>query len=835
MRKKTIHAGILACVFVVAVIIFSYAVNRDNVDMTADIGNASLPQVSFVYDSYYINTLVGYTNEMEMATMRDQITPVVNGKIQMQITENDKKVIGASYDIYSIDGRKKLYTEKIKSLKETTEIEIPQKVLEEGERFLRVTLQFEDEGRAYYYTRIGDASKWNMSRCMDYVKNFFDKERDKDAAAELKSSLESNSEGDNTTYQTVTIHSDFEHVTWGSLSPEVVGDVRWDIKEANSVYMSILLTYQVDCKGEDTDQTDRYNVKEFFRVRYSENGQMYLLDYNRTMNQLFDGGEEDVDENGVLLGVTESDVDYLVNKEGTVVSFVQERELWNYNKEKDEMSLVFSYADGEENMQNAYDQHSVHLVSIDKDGSTTFTVSGYVNRGTHEGEVGVSVYYYDINKNSVEEKVFIPSTKSYPVLTNDPGKLLYYSNSSGKLYVMQEGTLYEVDLVNNIRTTLVTNLEEGQYVSSEDGHLLAYQKDGELNNATQIEVLNLSTGKGYQVEAGKDESIRPLGFIRNDFVFGTARSGDSGTTASGENVLPMYRLEIRNQNNETVKEYQEDSIYILDVVFENDMATLKRAVKNGESYTYTSEDYITNNEEREESNITIETYSSELKGSEMRITYEDGVEDSAPKILKPQLTIAKDQMTLSFDSVSSKGTYYVYGYGELQGIYQNAGYAVRRASEFNGVAVTARLANVYQSGNKASAYEIDDLGDTSIRNGETSLEACMRIILASTGNEIDFQADMKEGESVIEFINDQVSGEALELTDCKTEDVLYLIGQGTPVAALTGNGNAVLLTGYGRTSVRYLNLSTKKEDTVTFEEMDKMVNASGNTFVGYTQ
>ena len=55
------------------------------------------------------------------------------------------------------------------------------------------------------------------------------------------------------------------------------------------------------------------------------------------------------------------------------------------------------------------------------------------------------------------------------------------------------------------------------------------------------------------------------------------------------------------------------------------------------------------------------------------------------------------------------------------------------------------------------------------------------------------------------------------------------------MAALTGNGNAVLLTGYSRTNVQYLNLSTQEVDTVTFEEMDQMVNASGNTFVGYTQ
>ena len=136
-------------------------------------------------------------------------------------------------------------------------------------------------------------------------------------------------------------------------------------------------------------------------------------------------------------------------------------------------------------------------------------------------------------------------------------------------------------------------------------------------------------------------------------------------------------------------------------------------MKNGDFYAYTSSDYITNNEEREESSITLETYTSELKGREMRITCEDGVEDSSPKLLKPQLTIAQDQMTLSFDSVSRKGTYYVYGYGKLQGIYQNAGYAVKRAAEFNGVAVTARLANVYESGNRPYAYEISDLKDTT--------------------------------------------------------------------------------------------------------------------------
>ena len=48
-------------------------------------------------------------------------------------------------------------------------------------------------------------------------KKFFDKERNKEAAAELQPALEPNSQSDNQTYQTVTIHSDFEHVDMGGV------------------------------------------------------------------------------------------------------------------------------------------------------------------------------------------------------------------------------------------------------------------------------------------------------------------------------------------------------------------------------------------------------------------------------------------------------------------------------------------------------------------------------------------------------------------------------------------------------------------------------------------
>ena len=65
-------------------------------------------------------------------------------------------------------------------------------------------------------------------------------------------------------------------------------------------------------------------------------------------------------------------------------------------------------------------------------------------------------------------------------------------------------------------------------------------------------------------------------------------------------LFPMYELEIRNSENEVMKTYSADQIYISDVFIEENMMTLNRVVKSGETYTVTSQDYISSNEEKED-------------------------------------------------------------------------------------------------------------------------------------------------------------------------------------------------------------------------------------------
>lgn len=90
-KQRLKHAGILTGVFLLAVIIFAYITNRGNDNMTADMGGATYPQVSFSYQGYSLNTLSGYSGSMDIPSMRDTITPIENGKIDLAIEAYESK------------------------------------------------------------------------------------------------------------------------------------------------------------------------------------------------------------------------------------------------------------------------------------------------------------------------------------------------------------------------------------------------------------------------------------------------------------------------------------------------------------------------------------------------------------------------------------------------------------------------------------------------------------------------------------------------------------------------------------------------------------------------
>lgn len=832
MKKNLIRVGIVAVILAVAAFVFWNVVKKENKEKVVVMEEATLPSVTFTTNGYTVNQLAGYVDEMEMTAMRDTFTPLnQDGSLDVNIKSYGADVKEFSYEIYTLDGKKKLKNGK-EDVQDTITLKLATAMPNVDEAILKLSLKFGKDKEAYYYTRIAPAVEYHIKENLDFVKDFHTKAVQKTQTDTLINYIEPSSEGDNTTLQHVTIHSDLDHVTWGSLTPEIVGDIQWDIKEGTETYSSIQLRYQVKCPAEE-GQSELYNVREFYRTR-SYRDKMYLLDYDRTMNRIFDEGANMLDSQGVDLGMAPENLPYLTNKDGKNVSFVQERELWSYDKEHDSLYRIFSFADEKrEDVRSLYDQHKIKLISMKDDGSTAFVVYGYMNRGHHEGKVGAAIYYFDKSKNTVEEEAFIPSNKSFAIAEDDLGKLVYYSDKQNKLYVMIEGNLYRINLEDSGKKILVSGLEEGQYVASEDGDMIAYQTIGSLYKSTEVTAMNLSNGESYKVQAGEGEYIRPLGFVNHDLVCGFAKQGDEGKTVSGTSVVPMYKLEIRDKKNKVAKTYEHENIYVQDILIEGNQVTVKRCTKNGSMYTAIDQDYITNNEEREENNITLQSYSANQNEKQMRLKYADGLSNTKPDMKEPKHVILENPATVAFDTTSKKSGYYVYGLGQMQGVYDKAGYAIQAADEVAGVVVSATSqACVWERGNRDLQYTIEDISEFGLEDGEGSLDACIRKVLEMEGVHVDVKKEREEGKSAVEILSEQSAKETLDLTGCTVEEVLYIISKGNPVIALKDSSSAVLFVGYDTKNVTYLDPATGKKERVTTEKAEKLIAGSGKAMIG---
>ncbi len=842
MKKHLINAGILFAVFLIAVTVFSLLTNKGNESTTADMSGATLPQISFSYNGYNMNLLPGYVEKMKITSMRDTITPVTDEKISVNISAYGNTYTSLEYQIYTLDGSEKLATGTIKEVKDSMEINLKdsklknsaRKALDDAateeesedqdqagvdyilqeERVLVLILTDENDRQIYFYTRIRDVADTGMLNCLDYVSSFHDNAlagQDPDDA--ISSALETDSSAVES-YRHVTVNSAYKTVLWGELKPEIVGGMRWNVKELGDNYTAVQLQYQVRCTGEEND-TDLYVVTEFFRVRYdSYTKTNYLLNYDRNMSQVFDTSKQVLSTKGILLGIVPVDTQYQVNKNGTIVSFVVSGELWNYNKSSDEMSKVFSFADAERaDLRNLNPKYDIKILDIDKSGNTTFAVYGYMNRGGHEGQVGVAIYYYDISKNSVDERVFIKSNKSYEIVQQELESLIYYDEGEDRLYAMVDGILYDCNVTLDTKDELVTDLSENQYVVSEDSSMVAYQTNGDLDTATEIEVRNLAEGTSFTLSCQEGECIRPLGFVKTDVVYGVAKTADTGSTASGVTVLPMYKIEIADERGTVVKTYENQGIYISGISIEDNMITVERLTKDGEGYASTAKDYITNNDQQKESNITLETYLTDLKGTQVRLIYTEGISDQNPRVLNPKQVMYENTVELSFDEKKSEAAskYYVYATGTLQKIYNRAATGIQAADSLYGVVVDENQQYIWERGNRDLYCELD-----------TSKESITKL-----------KSALNQGKSAVDAVGEINDGKVLDLSGCSVEELLYIIDQGNPVVAMLDSNTSILLVGYDDSNVYYLGLSDEESTEITYEELNTKTAGSGHTYIGF--
>lgn len=801
-KKRWIEAGILVVIFVVAVVIFSALTNRGNDNTTAGLDGASCPQVSFEVNDYNINQLEGYVKEMDVTALRDTITPVIRGRLNTKIDAGDNVVTGVDYEVYSLDGKEKLHEDTISEPPAEVQLRFSEGSLLAEERVLKLTLHMEGGKDIYYYTRVVDASNANLDICLNYAKDFHTNALQKKEEAGIETAIETSAEGNGNGLQRVTIHSDFDHVTWGKLEPQVEENIHWNIKELKDTYTCVELEYQAVCLGEENEQ-DEYKVEEFFKIRYSPKAEKtYLLEYDREMEQIFNPIGQVLGKKGVILGIADEEISYKANKDGTIASFVQADELWSYDKEKETMTLVFSF-DAEEgyDARNLIDKHEIEILNHSNAGNIRFAVKGYMNRGAHEGEVGVAVYYYDANEKTVTEEIFVSYDRAIE-------SEVFFNSKSNVLYVLLDGTFHEFKLDYRSQDIIAQGLAEEEYKISPSGNSIAYidKSDG----SEKIILHNLKNEEAKEITCGEGELLIPLGYIGDDLIYGVSRAADKGETISGQEIIPMYKLEIVNAKGETEMSYEKAGKYILAAKIQDNMLTVSLAGKKGNVYTEDVEDYITNNEGEAESKVFLESYVTEMKERQRRITFADGLDGTAPKYLVANQTLSDDALRFVLEGHEKSNKYQVYAYGELFGRYTSLGDAVKDAKEHTGVVVDADQRCVWEMSNRDLNYVISSENKVlpallkHLEDGKTPMEAA-----------------------------EAVSGALpLDFTGCSAEDILYIINQDIPVIAMTSTKKAVVLMGYNEIDVFYKVPGSDERKSVSYGKMDEMTQKSGNTYIG---
>ena len=840
MKRAIIKGLLLGCIFALALLILSRVMNQGNTDMTTEMGEATYPVLSMYVGTYRVGSLHGYAQSMECAYLRDNLQPIgEDRKIDVRMDTYGRRIDAIGFEVRSLDGERLVESTPVENYeKEEDEISfsitLKDLIESETEYMLVFLVTPENSEPVRYYSRIILSESLHVLEKLDYITDFHERTFDKEEAAELTKYLESNAEGDNTTFHKVTIHSSFHQVTWGDLPVRKVTEPCITIKELAEQTGSFKLEYLVSIKN--GKKTEYYRSGEYYRIRYTPD-RMYLLDFERTMEQIFDEEADVYINDKIVLGITGEKVELKESDGGNVFAFTVADKLYSYNVTDNKLARLFSFYGNTEELRDersAYDRHDIRVLTVDETGNILFLVYGYMNRGRHEGCVGVVLYAYNSVANTVEELAYIPYDKSYELLKTDIEKLSYLSRT-GIYYFMLDGGVYAIDVRNLSMQTVVTGLKEGGYHVSESNKMLVWQEGSDLYAANGLILMNLNTQKQTKIQAG--EYISVVGFMEEDLIYGLARERDVRENRTGITTFPMYCLKIQSDEGSVLKTYQKENVYVVGSEIAENQLTLSRVVydEESESYVPTLDDQIMNTEEVGSGNNVLSSVVTETYETIWQITVKNEIDVKGLKHLTPKEILFEGNRSVGdLGDGSSEDFFYVYGKNGIENLYTNPGRAVELAYRVAGVVVDDDGDYVWRRVTRSTRNQIMAITEDEVTETEGSLAICLDTILKYEGISRNTQRRLNQGDTVMDILESDLQDYTiLDLTGCSLDAVLYYVNKDIPVLATLEDGNAVLITGFNELNIVVMDPVAGTLEKRGMNDSAEWLEENGNQFISY--
>ena len=811
MKKSLIRGAVLGIVFVFSVILFSNMMNKNLAQDTTEMEKPVLPVMYMQVADTIVNPMYGYRSEMKVAYQRESITPLSTRRdLIAVINPCGNKIDAVVYEVLSADGnevieRGKLSNAKVDGDYQKIPFDLETPLLMNQEYILKFTLECANQESIYYYTRLVQRTGLDTSQYLKFVQDFYQKSLSKDTAQELTAYIGPDENVPVTDFTQISVHSNFDQITWGSLKPMLYRKAVPRINEINETTCSITMNYELTAEDNENN-IEHYDVNEFYRMRYSQ-ARVMLIDFERNAQQVFDGALPVVTSQGINLGVVNKDIQYISNQNAEIIAFVQAGDLWSYNRSANKAARIFSFRVGDdidERLNNT--NHGIKIIRVEENGDVDFVLYGYNSRGLNEGLMGVGVYHYSASGNVVEELAFVQTTQGYDFIKDDI-EVMSYVNKSNKLYMLLENNFYCIDVVDRTYDTILTNINPDNFVASKSQRNVAWV---EGTDNKKIVMQDLESDQVYEINAEDDNLLKVLGFINEDLVYGIARPNGLVTDEAGNTIFGMEEVKIRNSSGEVLKEYYEGDKWFIGADVKEGLVELKRATWDGKVYVPTASENIINNLKTTEETVNIHLSINERKGTQMALDFSKSVKNKSMLVLSAKYEVPMEKEVIKIDpGDNDEQEYYVYAKGHLDSIWTQANNAINRADELFGVVLNKQQQYIWERGNRPDRANIN-------------LDSIPEIILAGT---LDEQA-LQEG------LGDEYT--ALNMTSCSLESVLYQVGQQRAVVALTGGGEHVVIVGYDRFNSILYNIDTKETYYVGAEDSREILfGPAGNVFVGY--
>ncbi len=568
---------------------------------------------------------------------------------------------------------------------------------------------------------------------------------------------------------------------------------------------------------------------------------MYLLDYEREMNQIFNEEAEVFVNDKIMLGIAGDDVKIHESDGGNVFAFVVADKLYSYNVTDNKLARLFSFyenIEGLTDLRNMYDRHDIRILSVDETGNVNFMVYGYMNRGRHEGNMGVVVYNYNSMTNTVEEKIYIPYQKSYELLKNDISRLSYV-NRVNVYYFMLNGCVYAVNLETEVCQVIAHGLREGRYHVSESNKMLVWQEGEDLYAGSRLVLMNLNTQSRTGIEAEEGEYISILGFMDEDMIYGLTKREDIVEEKNRSVMMPMYCVRIQSENGDVLKTYQKDGIYVAGSVIEENQIMLSRVVWNEETQEYEaiSDDHIMSTQQVKEGVNTIGKVVTENYETIRQISVKNEIDAKGLKRLTPREVLFEGNHNVAItEPEETEPRYYVYGKNGIEGIYANPGRAVALAYSAAGVVVDDDGGYVWRRESRSARNQIMAITEDEMSETRSSLAVCLDTILKFEGISRNTQRLLDSGSTVFSILDTDLQEETiLDLTGCSLDAVLYYVNKDIPVLALLEDDNAVLIVGFNELNIVVMDPITGTLYKKGMNDSTEWLSENGNRFITYVR